>query len=224
MSVTKKSKDDMMYIDIKRSQLEFDDHGVFVKKIAAEVIDMRDEMIVQACIRAAREAGISDLYLLDKTFVLNAPTAKINPDVTADVLINGKKPREIFQALIQCRDGICDNCPYYDSYDCDDDIQRDAVKLITRIVTERDFARASVPRWRDAKRVLPSESGRYQTMIVCPVGSWVDIDYYDADRRKWVHKFGISDHEIEDSTEFVTHWMPLPAAVRVDKTSEEGIE
>ena len=41
-------------------------------RICAQAIDMADDAIVQTCIEVAREAGITDLYLLDKEFVANA--------------------------------------------------------------------------------------------------------------------------------------------------------
>lgn len=42
------------------------------QKIVAKVVDMTNEAIIQAVISAAKEAGITDLYLLDKKFVLEA--------------------------------------------------------------------------------------------------------------------------------------------------------
>lgn len=44
----------------------------FIGKIHAQVVDMTDDVIVNAAIEAATEAGITDLYLLDKTFVVDA--------------------------------------------------------------------------------------------------------------------------------------------------------
>lgn len=41
-------------------------------KFAAEVIDMQDEKIVGAIRDAARQAGISELVLIDKDFIIRA--------------------------------------------------------------------------------------------------------------------------------------------------------
>ena len=38
----------------------------------AKLTDMKNEAIVQECIKAANEAGITDLFLLDRQFVLDA--------------------------------------------------------------------------------------------------------------------------------------------------------
>lgn len=50
------------------------DEGVYSvqRKVLAQCVDMVDDAIVQAVVDVAREEGISDLYLLDKTFVVNA--------------------------------------------------------------------------------------------------------------------------------------------------------
>ena len=50
------------------------DGGVFSfrEKIMAECVNMQESAIVSAVIRAARDEGITDLYLLDKKFVIDA--------------------------------------------------------------------------------------------------------------------------------------------------------
>ena len=47
------------------------------RKVLAQCVDMADDAIVRAVVDVAREEGISDLYLLDKTFVINALTKAI---------------------------------------------------------------------------------------------------------------------------------------------------
>lgn len=47
------------------------------QKMLAKCVDMMDDAIVKAVVDVAREEGISDLYLLDKTFVVNALTKAI---------------------------------------------------------------------------------------------------------------------------------------------------
>lgn len=46
-------------------------------KVAAQVIDMSEDAIVQAVINAAKEEGVTDLYLMDKKFVLDALIEKM---------------------------------------------------------------------------------------------------------------------------------------------------
>ena len=55
------------------------DGGVFSfrEQIMVQCANMRDDAIVDAVIRAARDEGITDLYLLDKKFVLDALTTAI---------------------------------------------------------------------------------------------------------------------------------------------------
>lgn len=45
--------------------------------VAAKVVDMTNEAIVQACISAAKDAGIDELYLMDKDFIIEALKEKI---------------------------------------------------------------------------------------------------------------------------------------------------
>lgn len=47
------------------------------QKFAVHVIEMHDEAIYNAVVEAAREAGINQLYLLDKKFVLEALREKV---------------------------------------------------------------------------------------------------------------------------------------------------
>lgn len=53
---------------------EIDDH---VKKIQAAAIDMTDNLIVQAITQAAKEDGVTDLYLIDKKFAAEAIREKL---------------------------------------------------------------------------------------------------------------------------------------------------
>lgn len=44
----------------------------YITKIHAEVVDRTDTVIYEAIVNAAKEAGVSDLYLIDKKFVVDA--------------------------------------------------------------------------------------------------------------------------------------------------------
>ena len=48
-----------------------------LQKVAAEVINMHEDAVVNAVIKFAIEEGITDLYLLDKEFVKEALAAAI---------------------------------------------------------------------------------------------------------------------------------------------------
>lgn len=43
-----------------------------VYKVRAEVVNIFDDVIVKACVDAAKEVGATDLILIDKTFLLDA--------------------------------------------------------------------------------------------------------------------------------------------------------
>lgn len=47
------------------------------RRLYADVVDMTDNLVVDACVKAARKAGVHDLYMLDKQFVLDALREKI---------------------------------------------------------------------------------------------------------------------------------------------------
>lgn len=49
----------------------------YKQTIQAQVIDMTDRLILDAIIQAARENGVDDLYVIDKTFILEAIAEKI---------------------------------------------------------------------------------------------------------------------------------------------------
>lgn len=51
---------------------------------AAETCDMADQAIVDAVVKAAQEAGITQLYLLDRDFVLEAIREKLEREGGAD--------------------------------------------------------------------------------------------------------------------------------------------
>lgn len=53
-------------------------HRYRVATIAAQVADMADTAIIEAIIHAAADAGITDLYLIDKTFIREAIQEKLD--------------------------------------------------------------------------------------------------------------------------------------------------
>lgn len=62
-----------------------DTYGMTVTfRYAAEVCDMADKAILEAVVDAARKDGITELYLLDKTFVLEAIRDKLSERLLAN--------------------------------------------------------------------------------------------------------------------------------------------
>lgn len=56
---------------------------------AAEVCDMADNAIRDAVVDAAQKAGITELYLLDETFILEAIRDKLREKLCACEEVNG---------------------------------------------------------------------------------------------------------------------------------------
>lgn len=54
-----------------------DNPAQITHRIYADVVDMANNTIVDACVKAARQTGINDVYLLDRDFVLAALREKI---------------------------------------------------------------------------------------------------------------------------------------------------
>ena len=68
--------DKLAYFNLKETSYDMDTNSI-IRKITAQIVDMHDDAIVQACIDAAKKAGIHDLILMDKKFVLDALLEKI---------------------------------------------------------------------------------------------------------------------------------------------------
>ena len=60
-------------------------------KVAAQVIDMSEDAIVQAVMNAAQEEGVTDLYLMDRRFVIEALIEKANRERNVGVLEDGNE-------------------------------------------------------------------------------------------------------------------------------------
>ena len=60
-------------------------------KIAAQVIDMSEDAIVQAVMNAAQEEGVTDLYLMDRRFVIEALIEKANRERNAGMMEDGNE-------------------------------------------------------------------------------------------------------------------------------------
>jgi len=67
----------IQHFHLKEVLLDEDNPMRFTRRLYADVVDMTNNTIVDACVREARRAGINDVYLLDKQFVLDALREKI---------------------------------------------------------------------------------------------------------------------------------------------------
>lgn len=68
--------DKMLHFSLNMPEFDFDTNTL-IQRICAHALDMQEDAVVQACVRTAEEAGITDLYLIDKQFVIDALMEKI---------------------------------------------------------------------------------------------------------------------------------------------------
>lgn len=72
-----KTTDKFKHFHLKDVDTDFDNPMHITTRLYADVVDMTNNLIVDACVREARRAGVNDVYLLDKQFVLDAIREKI---------------------------------------------------------------------------------------------------------------------------------------------------
>ena len=75
--------DNLRHIRLEKGELKVNlERNTFtlVDRICAEVVNIQEDAIVQACIRFAKDAGITDLFLIDEKFVKDALIEKITRD------------------------------------------------------------------------------------------------------------------------------------------------
>jgi len=63
-----------------------DPMGDITVKISAQVADMTDSAIVEAILQVAKEEGLTDLYLIDREFILRALRNELERMVKEDAL------------------------------------------------------------------------------------------------------------------------------------------
>ena len=69
--------DKLMHFHLKDVCPDEDNPLRITTRLYADVVDMTDNLIVDACVKEARRAGVNDVYLLDRQFVLDALREKI---------------------------------------------------------------------------------------------------------------------------------------------------
>lgn len=63
----------LKHFNLNAPEIKFEDNIFKIQqKIYVECADMKEQALLDAIIRAAREAGITELFLLDKQFVTDA--------------------------------------------------------------------------------------------------------------------------------------------------------
>lgn len=70
----------LIHYEFPRNQIQIDSYSHMAEhhaKVAAVVEDTADDAIVAAVLEAARAEGVTDLYLMDKTFILDAIREKL---------------------------------------------------------------------------------------------------------------------------------------------------
>ena len=80
-------KNPLAHIELQPKKLEYpfvDEHefncdyvATFTRNMIAQVVNTQDRLIVEAVVETAREMGFTDLYILDKDFVLDALREKM---------------------------------------------------------------------------------------------------------------------------------------------------
>lgn len=70
-------KSSKLFMGYHLNEPEVDVMNQVYMKLAANVIDMTDKVIVEAVVNAAKKAGITKLYLLDRDFVIAAIREKL---------------------------------------------------------------------------------------------------------------------------------------------------
>ena len=130
-----------------------------------------------------------------------------------------KTPDEIKKGLEACGSDECHgqhtDCPYEGDLFCFIHVCGDARVYIHRLenhigeLTEKvEQLEAEQPKWISVYERLPDNHGNFITQIHCDNGDWIEVNTFDHTEKEWWHDAG---NRTVEATEFVTHWMPLPA-------------
>lgn len=96
----------LIHYEFPRNQIQIDSYSHMAEhhaKVAAVVEDTADDAIIAAVIAAAQAEGVTDLYLLDKTFILDAIREKLEREKQGKVAPE-KPPTDLR--------GKCGGCAY----------------------------------------------------------------------------------------------------------------
>lgn len=127
-----------------------------------------------------------------------------------------KTPEEIKKGLEICRGKCTGNKPHcpYDKYGdgCEDTLNRDALAYIQQLEQRLVEANKTSMRWISVGEQLPEEDG----CVMCYLkdGSPYTVCLYYADGELF---FTPGLNNVTDS---VTHWMPLPASPEAENADE----
>lgn len=95
----KGTPDKFKHFHLKDVDTDFDNPMHITTRLYADVVDMTNNTIVDACVKAARQAGINDVYLLDKQFVLDAIREKIEEKSSLWISVEERLP-ELGEVLV----------------------------------------------------------------------------------------------------------------------------
>ena len=73
-------KNPIEHIQFTAAQLDLENSDIskLTYSIYSQMVDKTEESLIKAIIESAKEAGITDLYLLDKNFILDAIREKMD--------------------------------------------------------------------------------------------------------------------------------------------------
>lgn len=103
--------DKLMHFHLKDVCPDEDNPLRITTRLYADVVDMTDNLIVDACVKEARRAGVNDVYLLDRQFVLDALREKIQGTQREKFLLDKIKQLEAERdAAVENIRGDCVYC------------------------------------------------------------------------------------------------------------------
>lgn len=85
----------------------------YTERYVAEVVNAEDECFVNAVIKAAKEAGINELDLIDKNFVVSAIAEKQNRVNDKNDVLDLAKTIQTFSYTCNQPHTMCNDCKYY---------------------------------------------------------------------------------------------------------------
>lgn len=121
------------------------------------------------------------------------------------------KSEEIVKALRQCSKSDCSSCgicPIFPDRECVEHLATAAANLIERLTAEHAVLREKVPQWISVEERLPIDRlKKYLVAFRDAGGSIVDMARY-------VPSDGWTCDNWEVPQNLITHWMPLPEALK----------
>lgn len=115
-----------------------------------------------------------------------------------------KTPDEIKRWLKCCTYVTYNGSPYEDALEYIQQLENQIGELTEKV----EQLEAEQPKWISVYERLPDNHGNFITQIHCDNGDWIEVNTFDHTEKEWWHDAG---NRTVEATEFVTHWMTLPA-------------